>query len=122
METSTAYLRYLVAIHELSAQGREVSSTEVARVLGVKKPSVTHMLESMGKRGLVEKERYGKIALTSAGADLAGRFRKQIEGICVFFPRMGLKLERGEALLAATALLAALPERYQDVALRESEL
>ena len=44
MELSQAHLRYLLAIGELSQGKAAVSSTQVARVLQVSRPSVTRML------------------------------------------------------------------------------
>ena len=64
MELSQAHLRYLLAIGELSQGKAAVSSTQVARVLQVSRPSVTRMLAVLAEKDLVTKERYGKIILT----------------------------------------------------------
>ena len=98
MECSSAHLRYLLVIDRLSEEGGAVSSVEVARALGVKKPSVTRMLETLQEKGLAEKERYGKIALTPAGAETARRYRRQLERLAAGFPGMGLRLTEPEAL------------------------
>ena len=71
MELSQAHLRYLLAIGELSQGKAAVSSTQVARVLQVSRPSVTRMLAVLAEKDLVTKERYGKIILTETGAALA---------------------------------------------------
>ena len=71
MELSQAHLRYLLAIGELSQGKAAVSSTQVARVLQVSRPSVTRMLAVLAEKDLVTKERYGKITLTETGAALA---------------------------------------------------
>ena len=62
MECSSAHLRYLLVIDRLSEEGGAVSSVEVARALGVKKPSVARMLETLQEKGLAEKERTASIA------------------------------------------------------------
>lgn len=67
MELSQAHLRYLLAIGELSQGKAAVSSTQVARVLQVSRPSVTRMLAVLAEKDLVTKERYGKIILTETG-------------------------------------------------------
>ena len=59
MELSQAHLRYLLAIGELSQGKAAVSSTQVARVLQVSRPSVTRMLAVLAEKDLVTKERYG---------------------------------------------------------------
>ena len=114
MERSRAHLRYLLAIHSLAGEGGAVSSVEVAKALGVKKPSVARMLETLQEKGLAEKERYGKIALTAAGAETARRYRGRLERLAAGFPGMGLRLTEAETLAAAGALLAALPARYRE--------
>ena len=90
MELSQAHLRYLLAIGELSQGKAAVSSTQVARVLQVSRPSVTRMLAVLAEKDLVTKERYGKITLTETGAALA--------------------LDREETAAVAGALASALPE------------
>lgn len=67
MELSQAHLRYLLAIGELSQGKAAVSSTQVARVLQVSRPSVTRMLAVLAEKDLVTKERYGKITLRRRG-------------------------------------------------------
>ena len=61
MELSQAHLRYLLAIGELSQGKAAVSSTQVARVLQVSRPSVTRMLAVLAEKDLVTKERYGSL-------------------------------------------------------------
>ena len=92
MELSQAHLRYLLAIGELSQGKAAVSSTQVARVLQVSRPSVTRMLAVLAEKDLVTKERYGKITLTETGAAL------------------GLDLDREETAAVAGALASVLPE------------
>ena len=64
MELSSAHLRYLLAIGQLSQGTGAVSSAQVARALQVSRPSVTRMLAILAEKDLVTKERYGKITLT----------------------------------------------------------
>ncbi len=112
MELSSTHLRYLMAIYDLSLQKQTISSVEVAKALGVKKPSVNKMLENLREKGLVEKARYGKIALTEEGSSIASRYQTQMTRISNHFPEMGLELTREETLMAASALITALPQRY----------
>ena len=93
MELSQAHLRYLLAIGELSQGKAAVSSTQVARVLQVSRPSVTRMLAVLAEKDLVTKERYGKITLTETGAALAHQL-----------------LDREETAAVAGALASVLPE------------
>ena len=61
MSLTDANLRYLFTIYEIAQTKMDVSSMEVARALGVTKPSVVRVLDALMRRGLVVKERYGKI-------------------------------------------------------------
>ena len=82
MELSSAHLRYLLAIGQLSQGTGAVSSAQVARALQVSRPSVTRMLAILAEKDLVTKERYGKITLTETGAALA-RQGRQIQSACL---------------------------------------
>jgi Mn-dependent DtxR family transcriptional regulator len=112
MELTTAYLRYLLAIDALSREGGAVASSAVAAALGVQRPSVARMLKNLSERGLVEKEPYGKVRLTPAGEVLARRYRTRLETLQRSFCRPGFSLDPEEALRAAWAVMAALPEHY----------
>lgn len=68
---STTKKKYLFTICKLSIDGNEVQSSDVARYLQVKRPSVSKMLKVLSSDGLIEKECYGKIALTSQGLKIA---------------------------------------------------
>lgn len=107
MELSQAHLRYLLAIGELSQGKAAVSSTQVARVLQVSRPSVTRMLAVLAEKDLVTKERYGKIILTETGADQLQAGLRDLERR---LPALGLDLDREETAAVAGALASVLPE------------
>ena len=54
MELSSAHLRYLLAIGQLSQGTGAVSSAQVARALQVSRPSVTRMLTVLAEKNLDE--------------------------------------------------------------------
>ena len=111
MELSSAHLRYLLAIGQLSQGTGAVSSAQVARALQVSRPSVTRMLAILAEKDLVTKERYGKIALTERGAVLARRQEDYVRSLVRQIPALGLDLTDQEAEEAALALAAVLPPR-----------
>ena len=111
MELTSAPLRYLLAVYELSSEETAVSSTKVAAQLGVSRPSVTRMLGVLSRRELVTRERYGKISLTEQGADVARHYCRNIQVLTDRIPALGFSLSREELYAAAEALAAALPER-----------
>jgi DtxR family Mn-dependent transcriptional regulator len=62
---------YLEAIAVLSRERSVVRVSEISKVLGVKKPSVTSALKKLSREGLVEHERYGYVKLTPEGQRIA---------------------------------------------------
>ena len=56
---------YLRIIYELG--GEKVKSIDIAKKLGISKPSVSEMLKKLAKDKLIESESYGKIFLTKEG-------------------------------------------------------
>ena len=97
MEQSSAQLRYLMAICRLSQNRQEVSSVEVARLLGVSKPAVARMLKLLREKELVAQKPYGRIALTEKGLFLAQSCMARAEEICRSFPDGGLGFTPEEA-------------------------
>lgn len=61
---------YLEAIHILEENG-SVKSIDVAARLGVSKPAVNKAMNELKERGLIQKQSYGKIALTESGRTIA---------------------------------------------------
>lgn len=110
-ELTGTHMRYLLVIYEIDQTGRSVSSVEVAAALGVSRPSVARMLLVLTEKGLTEKARYGKIALTPSGKRVAGRCAEQIERMARLLPQTGLRLTPSELRRAAAAMAGALPAR-----------
>ena len=104
MELSQAHLRYLLAIGELSQGKAAVSSTQVARVLQVSRPSVTRMLAVLAEKDLVTKERYGKITLTETGAALAHQLQAGLRDLERRLPGRDRRRGGGPGLSPAGAL------------------
>lgn len=67
MGISTAAMRYLLVIYELSGEGGAVRSVDISRALGVSPASVVHMLGVLAGEGLVSKRHYGRVQLTGEG-------------------------------------------------------
>ena len=75
MNLTSSHYKYLLAIYQISKKHPQVSSADVARKLNVSKPSVSTMLTSLVNKGLVAKERYGKVNLTEEGRQIAAKLR-----------------------------------------------
>ena len=112
MELSQAHLRYLLAIGELSQGKAAVSSTQVARVLQVSRPSVTRMLAVLAEKDLVTKERYGKIILM-ADADVDGAHISTLL-LTLFYRFMPDLIYEGHVYIAMPPLYKAMPSRGEE--------
>lgn len=63
---------YLKGVYELSKrEGPPVSTSSVADHLEVTPPTVTSMMETLAERGLVEREKYSGVELTTEGETVA---------------------------------------------------
>ncbi|BAK98701.1 putative DNA-binding protein [Oscillibacter valericigenes Sjm18-20] len=111
MELTIVHYRYLLTIYQLSREMLDVGATELAQRLSVTKPSVTSMLGILMDRGLLVRERYGKIYLTGDGVLLARKFEKRVETVKSRIPSMGFGLTVEETDAVAYGLVALLPER-----------
>lgn len=106
MELRNTHLRYLLTIYELSQTMLDVGAVEVARTMGVSKPSVTRMLGILMEKGLLVRERYGKIYLTDQGVMLAKKYDACVENMKARLP--ALELDLSEEQLSQTAQLLAV--------------
>lgn len=59
--------KYLFTIYCLGQNGTEVRSADVARVVGVSKPSMVKMTQRLIEEKYINKEAYGGITLTEKG-------------------------------------------------------
>ena len=100
MELTSAHLRYLLAIYEVSRTHLDISSRSIAEKLGVTKPSVVRIMNLLMERGMIVKEHYGKIYMTDRGIWVAEHF-----------PPVSQPLTEEEKTAAALAMTSALPDR-----------
>lgn len=70
---TAAQLRYLLVMREVSEDGA-VHSVDVARALGVRKPSVYSIMNAFSEAGWIEKGRYGAAVFTEEGRRLLNRY------------------------------------------------
>lgn len=102
-------IRCLLAVLSLTRIQKYVASKDVAKLLGITRPSVHKALEVLSAKGLIEKEPYGSARLTAQGQALAGRLEERKERLQLLFAQtFGLSLD--ESGLAATLLMSGLRE------------
>ncbi|MFN3649103.1 MAG: metal-dependent transcriptional regulator [Armatimonadota bacterium] len=71
LELSANIEEYLEWIYRLSKEQDEVTTSDVARSLGVSPASVTGMVKRLSERGLILHEKYHGISLTDQGREIA---------------------------------------------------
>lgn len=64
---------YLEAILRLSKQNGAVRSVDIATMLGVSKPSVSHAMKLLKEDEYIAMDRYGTVTLTEKGLEIANR-------------------------------------------------
>ncbi|WP_294579592.1 metal-dependent transcriptional regulator [uncultured Thomasclavelia sp.] len=70
-EMTIAMQNYLELIYELSLDGKKARVSDIAKRLGVSKPSVNNAVVVLSKDGYVDYEKYADIKLTPKGLELA---------------------------------------------------
>lgn len=103
---TASHIRCLLAVLALSDEFERVASKDVARLLGVRKPTVHNTLAALKARGLIDKERYGDARLTEAGLTLARRLERMRDELTLLAGALGL--EPAEGAQFAALLLAGL--------------
>ena len=96
MELTSAHLRYLLAIYEVSQTHLDISSRSIAEKLGVTKPSVVRIMN---------------LLMTDRGIWVAKQVDRELKTILTHFPPVGEPLSEEERFTAALAMTSALPER-----------
>ena len=114
MTLTDSNLRYLLAIHHLAKQNTEVSPLALAQAMGVTKPSVTSILTSLMKQGVIVRRRYGKIYITDRGVLYARYYDDLVEKILQHFPLADMGFTPEECLNAAIAMAVSLPAKEVD--------
>ena len=114
MTLTDSNLRYLLAIHHLAHQSTEVSPLALAQAMGVTKPSVTSILTSLMKQGVIVRQRYSKIYITDRGVLYARFYAERVADILQHFPLKEAAFTQEERYNAAVAMAVALPAREVD--------
>ena len=78
---SVSLIRCLLAVLALSETCDAVASKDVARLLGVKRPTIHRTLQLLVEKGLIEKELYGDVFLTEKGRAVGEQIAERIRSI-----------------------------------------
>ena len=113
---SPSLIRCLLAVLALSDAYEKIFSKDVARLLGVKRPTVHRSLTVLQEKNLITKELYGDVNLTDAGRALAQKLETRRDDLNIHLTdAFGLSPE--ESVKAATVLMSELtPESLDKIA------
>ena len=95
---TASHIRCLLAVLALSDQCERVASKDIARLLGVRKPTVHNTLAALKQRGMIDKERYGDVRLTAEGAELARELERQRDELTLLACRWGWSQAKARSL------------------------
>jgi Mn-dependent DtxR family transcriptional regulator len=110
---SSSQKRYLFAIYELGADENEVRGKDIAYSLGVKRPSVSRMLQYLAEDGLIEKEYYGTVRFTGCGVRVANELYTRYLFLYAFFHEK-LHVSQDHARHDAISCLCELSDESMD--------
>ena len=84
---------YLEAIFILRLKNGKVRSVDISKMLGVSKPGVNKAMNVLKENGLIEKDLYGDIFLTSEGEKIANKIYKKHITVKEFLIKLGVSEE-----------------------------
>ena len=88
---------YLEAILVLSKQGGGVRSVDIASMLGVSKPSVSHAMKLLREDGYIAMDRYGTVTLLEKGEEIAMRIYERHQVLTNMLEGLGVSEEVAKA-------------------------
>ena len=97
MEIHESAEDYLEAILRLSHKGDEVRSVDIASMLSVSKPSVSHAMKLLREDGYIAMDRYGTITLLEKGAVIAKRIYERHRILADMLEMIGISPETAMA-------------------------
>lgn len=108
MELSAGQCRYLLSIYQLSHKQQRIRCADIARDLGITRPSVSKMAKYMVQQGMIEPNYCENVRLTKQGYDIAKTFTIDYDATYAFFHEI-LKLSPEEAKEHTFLFLSAYP-------------
>lgn len=101
-------IKYLLVLYNICPENSGVRCVRIAETLGITKPSVHAMINTLKNMELVTKDLYGEVAFTKKGLALAERYNGYYDLINKFFGK--ILPDEKDAHSAACAVMAELSE------------
>jgi Mn-dependent DtxR family transcriptional regulator len=110
MHICSGHIKYVVAIVEISksSKSKNIRCIDVAKFLGVTRPSVTKMLKCLVNSNLINENFAYGIKLTKEGLEIGNAFHKQYTYIYTFFNKM-LNIPSEDAKEQALRFISTFP-------------
>ncbi len=87
---------YLEAMLVLEEEKGYIRSVDIARRLGVSKPSVSYACKKLRESGYINMDANGPIALAPAGYKIAKRIYERHKALTAFLEKLGVSEEQAE--------------------------
>ncbi|NOQ95381.1 MAG: MarR family transcriptional regulator [Desulfobacterales bacterium] len=87
---------YLEAIYNISQEKKVVRVKDIAKRLGVKMPTVTSMLKTLGEKGMIDHEKYEYLEPTGKGSDIGSEIDQRHQTLKTFLTDI-LKIDHDQA-------------------------
>lgn len=103
-------IKYLLALYKLSPDSSGIRCVRLAETLGVTKPSVHTMINTLKDMNLVLKDGYGAVSFTNEGEKIAGQYSRYYEFISSYLS--GLLPESVDMRSATCAILSEVSTEH----------
>ncbi len=90
LKTSESAEDYLERIYELIEDKGYARTIDIAHTLRIRQPSVTHMVQKLGRTGFLRYEKSRALMLTSKGKRVARAVRRRHQVLEEFFSLLGV--------------------------------
>lgn len=110
MSNNESMEMYLETVYILENSHGHAHGVDIAKRLGVSKPSVSKAMNYLKAKGLVNKEAYGSITLTKEGRELSAKIYSNHQMLSQFLEH-SLELTAEEASLNACKIEHVLSDR-----------
>ncbi len=110
MSNNESMEMYLETVYVLESNHGHAHGVDIAKKLGVSKPSVSKAMNYLKAKGLINKETYGTITLTDKGKKMSEQIYSTHQLITLFLEH-SLELKTAEAALNACKMEHILSDK-----------
>lgn len=105
---TASQINYLITVYRLNGDDTGIRCVDIAKALGISKPSVHTMMKTLSSMKLVKKTKYGNVFLLQDGINTAAQYSKYYEIVHNHFEK-SFCFSPMQAKRLALAVLSELP-------------